>query len=198
MSTAPLLICSAWLRNVDVRPAALRRRSPGRPWAGRSLLTRRMLVPGAGRKRLKPAVWFLAAGLCLTGSIRGRAQEVASDVLDLPPAVVTAPASGPPTSPSRTIAGSGPSPCVRVDIAGHRAGHLECASRELEAAARVARRDSDAARNIPLPEAGSPDVQLGIASRAGTRLRLRGNFGKSVRPPAAPPPVFTPPGARRP
>jgi hypothetical protein len=116
--------------------------------------------------------------------------------LELDPAEVRAEPS--PSAASHTIGGPPPGPCVQVDIAGHRAGHLECASQELEEAARLARREADAARNISVPEAGSPDVQVGVASRAGTRLRLRENFGVSIRPPAAPPPVFTnPTGPRR-
>lgn len=252
MSTATLLICSAWLRNVDVSARAVRRGSPQLSLAGRagaslrtsksfvacglaqsdepirgrageapdvsrfdalqssnvpreaglasgqSPLTHRRPAPGLGSNRLKPTARLLAIGLCIACSAPSQAQEVAAGGLELPPAVVTAPASEPPASPSRTIGGSGPGPCVQVDIAGHRAGHLECASQELEAAARVARREADAVRNISVPEAGSPDVQVGVASRAGARLRLRENFGKSVRPPAVPPPVFTTPGARQP
>jgi hypothetical protein len=74
-------------------------------------------------------------------------------------------------------------PCVQVDIAGYRAGHLDCATQRLEEAARIARRDADAARDVSVAQAGSPDVQVGVASRAGTRLRLRENFGVSIRPP---------------
>lgn len=88
-------------------------------------------------------------------------------------------------------------PCVQVDIGGHRAGHLECATQALEEAARIARRDAEAARDISVAQAGSPDVQVGVASRSATRLRLRENFGVSVRPPAHTP-VYTNPMGRRP
>ncbi|ETI64128.1 hypothetical protein C100_09000 [Sphingobium sp. C100] len=87
---------------------------------------------------------------------------------------------------------------MQVDIAGHRAGHLDCATQRLEEAARIARRDADAARDLSVAQAGSPDVQVGVASRAGTRLRLRENFGVSIRPPAVSPPVVTNPMGRRP
>jgi len=100
--------------------------------------------------------------------------------------------------PETRIGGPPSGPCVVVDIAGRRAGHLECASGALEEAARIARRKAEAAREISIPEAGSPDVQVGVASRSATRLRLRENFGVSIRPPAVAPPVFTPPtGPRR-
>lgn len=95
------------------------------------------------------------------------------------------------------IGGREPGPCVVVDIAGHRAGHLDCATQVLEEAARIARRDAEAARDISVAQAGSPDVQVGVASRSATRLRLRENFGVSVRPPAHTP-VTTNPMGRRP
>ena len=82
-------------------------------------------------------------------------------------------------------------PCVVVDIAGHRAGYLDCASAALSEAARIARLEAQALRDISVVQAGSPDVQVGVASRSATRLRLRENFGVSVRPPAMPAPVYT-------
>lgn len=96
------------------------------------------------------------------------------------------------------IGGSPPQPCIEVDIAGHRAGHLDCASQALEEAARIARRQAETARDVSVAHAGSPDVQVGVAIRAGTRLRLRENFGISVRPPAVAPPAYPAPmGPRR-
>lgn len=95
------------------------------------------------------------------------------------------------------IGGRHAGPCVMVDIAGHRAGHLDCATQALEEAARIARRDAEAARDISVAQAGSPDVQVGVASRSATRLRLRENFGVSVRPPVHAP-VHTNPMGRRP
>jgi hypothetical protein len=88
-------------------------------------------------------------------------------------------------------------PCVIVDVAGHRAGHLDCAAQTLTRAARRARRDAEAARAVTVAQAGSPDVQVGVASRSGTRLRLRERFGVSVRPPAAPARVPSSPLGRR-
>lgn len=102
------------------------------------------------------------------------------------------------SAPATKVGVRSPAPCVQVDIAGHRAGHLDCATQRLEEAARIARRDADAARDLSVAQAGSPDVQVGVASRAGTRLRLRENFGVSIRPPAVSPPVVTNPMGRRP
>jgi hypothetical protein len=97
-----------------------------------------------------------------------------------------------------TIGDPPPAPCVQVDIAGHRAGHLDCATQALTQAGKDARRQAEAARGIPVAQAGSPDVVVGVASRAGTRLRLRENFGVSVRPPTVPTPVQPNPMGRRP
>jgi len=152
------------------------------------------LVP----RRMKLAAGVLTMGVYFTLSVPAHAQKAPSRVIDSPPAVVAVSASAPAASSPRTIAGSGPGPCVQVDIAGHRAGHLECASQRLEQAARVARKEAQAGRDIVIPQAGSSDVQVGVASRSATRLRLRENFGVSIRPPAVGAPVFTPPtGPRR-
>ncbi|MBO9726056.1 MAG: hypothetical protein J7530_16905 [Novosphingobium sp.] len=75
-----------------------------------------------------------------------------------------------------------PVPCVAVDIGGQRAGHLDCAARQLEEAARIARIKAGAAQGVAVPQAGSPDVQVGVSSLSGTRLRMGGNLGTSVYP----------------
>ncbi len=88
-------------------------------------------------------------------------------------------------------------PCVQVDIAGHRAGHLDCASEALQEAGRVAQRHARAGIDAPVAGAGSPDTEIGVASLPGTRLRMGRNLGRSVypdRPYRAPPP--TRPGSR--
>ncbi|MBN9505342.1 MAG: hypothetical protein J0I69_04880 [Altererythrobacter sp.] len=106
-----------------------------------------------------------------------------------------------PPAPAQTRIGGAKAdavPCVQVEIAGHRAGHLECATQALNEAARIARRDAEAARDLTVAQAGSPDLEVGVASRSGTRLRLRENFGVSIRPPAVSPPVATNPMGRRP
>ncbi|MCG2842566.1 hypothetical protein L6Q21_16445 [Sandaracinobacter sp. RS1-74] len=89
-------------------------------------------------------------------------------------------------------------PCVVVDIAGERAGHLDCATQALTEAARIAQREAQASRDVSVAQAGSPDLEVGVASRSGTRLRLRENFGVSIRPPAVSAPVSTNPMGRRP
>lgn len=96
------------------------------------------------------------------------------------------------------IGGTPPAPCVAVDIAGHRAGQLDCATQALDAAARRARRDAVAAHAHAVTQAGAPAVQVGVASRSAARLRLRENFGVLVRPPSMPAPVHTNPMGRRP
>ncbi|MDQ8757556.1 hypothetical protein RCO27_15105 [Sphingosinicella sp. LHD-64] len=91
-----------------------------------------------------------------------------------------------------------PGPCVMVDIAGYRAGHLECASRSLEYAARVAQSQARAAIETPVIGAGSPDIRTGVASQAATRQRLGTNYGVAVRPQRPAPPAWSSPmGPRR-
>ncbi|AGH51434.1 hypothetical protein G432_18580 [Sphingomonas sp. MM-1] len=80
------------------------------------------------------------------------------------------------------ISGSGPQPCVIVDIAGTRAGHLDCATGRLQEAARAAQAESRAGLEAPTPGAGSPDVQVGVAHQAATRLRMGDALGRSVHP----------------
>lgn len=86
-------------------------------------------------------------------------------------------------APQRRIAARpAPVPCVAVDIGGQRAGHLDCAVRQLEEAARIARITAGVAQGVSVPQAGSPDVQVGVSSLSGTRLRMGGNLGTSIYP----------------
>jgi hypothetical protein len=203
MSTATLLFCSTWLRNARPCRPVVRLAPPGYPSTGRGSASRSTLVAGdawgIGRRSIhQAAVVTLLAVLAASVPAVAKAQDRAAPppVLNLPPAEVRA--SADPADSARTIGGSGPAPCVQVDIAGHRAGHLDCATQALEDSARAAHREAEATRNISVAGAGSPDVEVGVASRAGTRLRLRQNFGVAIRPPAAPPPVFNNPmGPRR-
>ncbi|WP_034158169.1 hypothetical protein [Sphingomonas sp. ERG5] len=101
--------------------------------------------------------------------------------------------------PSSRIGEVAPSPalCVQVDIAGRKAGHLDCATQKLEAAARAAQKQARAAIEAPVPGAGSADVEVGVSSLPGSRLRMGGNLGNSAypsRPNRIPPPVR--PGGR--
>jgi len=95
-----------------------------------------------------------------------------------------------PSAP-RTIGGSAPNgPCVIVDISGDRAGHLDCATQKLTEAARIAQEQTRAGIDAPVPKAGSPDTQIGVAHQAATRLRMGSGFGNSVhseRPTTRPP-----------
>lgn len=73
-----------------------------------------------------------------------------------------------------------PGPCVIVDIAGDRAGHLDCATDRLQEAARTAQARSNAGIDADVAAAGSPDVRVGVAHQAATRLRMGDGFGRSV------------------
>ena len=73
-------------------------------------------------------------------------------------------------------------PCVVVEVGGTRSGDLECAARQAAQAARVARAQADAIRNLSAVRAGSPDVRVGVTSLSGSRLRMGSNLGVSVRP----------------
>ncbi|CAM5563506.1 MAG: hypothetical protein EP345_06075 [Sphingomonadales bacterium] len=119
------------------------------------------------------------ATLFLAGSALAQTAETSAEApplaIELDPAEVRAPA------PQR-ISGSGPQPCVIVDIAGTRAGHLDCATGRLQEAARAAQAESRAGLEAPTPGAGSPDVQVGVAHQAATRLRMGDALGRSVHP----------------
>jgi hypothetical protein len=84
-------------------------------------------------------------------------------------------------------------PCVVVEIAGARAGHLDCATQILEAAARIAQERARA--DLPVPQAGSPDVQVGGANQTAARLRMGNALGRSVHPER---PLSRPPRGDRP
>jgi hypothetical protein len=73
-------------------------------------------------------------------------------------------------------------PCVVVEVGGARSGDLECAARQAAQAARIARAQADAIRNLSTVRAGSPDVRVGVTSLSGTRLRMGSNLGVSARP----------------
>ena len=109
-------------------------------------------------------------------------QSVRPPLLVLPPVTVEADALPEPQA-QRQIGGTPtPGPCVIVDIGGTRAGHLECATDRLQAAARAAQARSNAGIDADVAAAGSPDVQVGVAHRAATRLRMGDALGRSVHP----------------
>lgn len=183
MSTATLLFCATWLRNVQRRSRAVRTDPPG-------------FIPLPGRVRGRASRYGMAAVMLvlsctLAGAASAQDARAASERIAPP---VNAEAQAP-------VVGGAPAgvqPCVEVDIAGHRAGHLDCASQRLEAAARVAQSQARAAIDTPVIGAGSPDIQTGVASQSATRQRLGTNYGVSVRPQRPAPPAFsTPLGPRR-
>lgn len=151
------------------------------PRAGSRQFLRRAAAAGSpdtlfiGRASLALASF---ATLFLAGSALAQTAETSAEapplVIELDPAEVRAPA------PQRI--GSGPQPCVIVDIAGTRAGHLDCATDRLQEAARAAQAESRAGLEAPTPGAGSPDVQVGVAHETATRLRMGDALGRSVHP----------------
>jgi hypothetical protein len=114
--------------------------------------------------------------------------------------------SGPPptaTAPAGTIGGPPPvaaEMCVEVDIAGYKAGHLDCASQRLQAATRQAQARAPNADSYDVPGARAPDVITGVANQTATRQRMGNQYGVGVRPQRPPPPVYGPPlmGPRKP
>jgi hypothetical protein len=140
---------------------------PGSSTAGRAA------APRAGRRhfaacRRASAIWPFAALAVLAVS------SASSPAL--------AQAGGGAERDESGLAGDGKAPkrCVIVEIAGHRSGHLDCASQRLQDAARIAR--DQARRTIEVPQTGSPDVTVGVSSLSGTRLRMGNALGHSVHP----------------
>lgn len=212
MSTPTLLILSARLRGLahtggHREPASSatfsgRGRVTRGVAASTSLIGRSNAGPGslpklpAGRATLPLA----CAGVLLThlrrarvlllsllflalGSQPLRAQEVpetgAPLVIELDRAEVVAAR----TRAETHIGGKAPDgPCVMVDIAGHKAGHLDCATRALTEAARIAQEQTRAGIDAPVVGAGSPDVRTGVANQTATRLRMGKALGRSVHP----------------
>lgn len=186
MSTATLLIVSASLR------AHSRERRHERP-ASPVVHCGRGRASGSGG--VVAALLFVLLGPALPGGV-AQAQSTTEEAIPaivLPTLKVEAQAE-----PASRIGGKPPEgPCVQVDIAGHRAGHLDCASQALQEAGRIAQAQARAAIDTPVAGAGSPDTEVGVASLPGTRLRMGRNLGRSVypdRPNRAPPP--TRPGSR--
>ncbi|NLS28479.1 hypothetical protein S2M10_34890 [Sphingomonas sp. S2M10] len=101
---------------------------------------------------------LVLVSIALTGAAAGQAQQAGGRIGGTPP----------------------PAPCVVVDIAGTRVGHLDCATQALEAAARAAQARARQAIVTPVLDAGSPDVRTGIASQSATRQRMGNAFGVSV------------------
>lgn len=183
-------------------------RACARSWLLRPLLAARPASPLACAgawlplSRARPLVtallFSLLAPALSVGVAQARSQrEDAAPTMVLPTLKVEAEPE-PAPEPASRIGGKPPEgPCVQVDIAGHRAGHLDCASQALQEAGRIAQRQARAGLEAPVAGAGSSDTEVGVASLPGTRLRMGRNLGRSVypdRPNRAPPP--TRPGAR--
>lgn len=72
--------------------------------------------------------------------------------------------------------------CVVVDVAGERAGVLDCTNRDLDAAARLGRaKAAIVAPRLPHDVRSNPHA-LGLANTAATRNRLGNQWGKGTRP----------------
>lgn len=214
MSSEALLILSARPYPI-ARSDGHRRPAPSKSLSERSRVSAgdlpAALVPG-GRRREQPlprrgAAWFARSACAGTGALGARAALLVGAALlaSVSPRAVwaqdagaqpaaeqsTAPAEAADAGQPRTIGGTPTQgPCVIVDIAGHRAGHLDCATQRLEEAARIAQEQARAGIDAPVPRAGSPDVQLGVANQTATRLRMGNALGRSVHPerPASRPP----------
>lgn len=219
MSTSALLILSARLRShaaagrvhlpASPVPSSGRRRAIGSAWASNSfrlrpfrhsgaippvstLCGRRKRQAGAGLVTLPyPRAGLLACVLFLVPADGAFAQDVAQSegLITLPTMTVEAEAGSAPR-----IGGPAPGPCVTVDIAGHRAGHLECATDRLQAAADTAQAQTRSAIDTPVVGAGSPDIQTGVANQTATRLRMGNALGRSVHPQRPTRPVTPPRG----
>lgn len=141
---------------------------------GQAKLRARVLRHGLVRCGVVPAWFLLSAMLAGSSATVARAQTNAPEAA--PPASTSVPASG-------RIGGETPSSlCVVVDIAGHKVGHLDCASQKLEAAARTAQAQARAPIDTPVIDATSPDVRTGVANQTATRQRMGSSFGTSVQP----------------
>jgi hypothetical protein len=222
MSTATLLIVTARLRSI-AHADGNRCPAPSRTLSGRSRVIRGVDTISLSRRasagsrparmlpRACPASPLAGAGAWTSLVPRARAvivaglialvlspQSAAAQQADDPqvPVLPTLTAEAESEPDGRRIGGSqAQAPCVQVDVAGHRAGHLECATQALTEAARVAQSEARAGIDAPVPRAGSPDAQLGVANQTATRLRMGNALGRSVNPER---PASRPPRAGRP
>lgn len=106
-----------------------------------------------------------------------------------------------PEPTAETIGGAPPvaiDACVEVDIAGYKAGHLDCATLRLREAMRAAQTRVANAPSLAVPSADSADVVTGVANQTATRHRMGGTFGTAVRPQRPPAPIYTSVIGRRP
>ena len=209
MSTATLLIVTARLRSIACadgheRPASsvtlygrgratrsVALTSIAHSTAGAMAVPRRRGSPGfplSGRAPRAAAFAALAALPFLLTAGSARAQD--APATELPPVRAEA---VPDAQPAPRIGGKPPAgPCVQVDIGGHRAGHLDCATQALQAAARSAQGEARAGLDLPVISAGSPDVATGVAHEGASRLRMGDALGRSVHPERPAPPRWTP------
>lgn len=155
-------------------------------------------LPSRVRDGLSAAIiaGLVAAGLLTSAPARSQdtspAPRSGEPDIVLPPVTVEAEPST--SAPSTRIGGPAPGPCVIVDIAGHRAGHLDCATDRLQAAADTAQAQTRAGIDTPVIGAGSPDIQTGVANQSATRLRMGNALGNSVHPQRPNRPVYPPRG----
>ena len=137
--------------------------------------------------------WAVIAVLLTGAAGAAQGQPVVRDVRERPTLPVEAPTR---TIGSKSAPRTG-EPCVTVDIAGHKAGHQECAAQELDAAAKSAQHRARATAHLVAPGVQSADVVTGVANQTATRQRMGNTYGVSVRP-QRPRPVPIPPRAQQP
>lgn len=165
------------------------------------ILPRRRRPPSPPRAILRSRpLWRRAVRPTGTGGSWGAGLTAGAAALLLlfsgaPSLAQTAPAPPAATgSPSSSSAGA-KTPCVMVDIAGHRTGDLDCTNQTL---AKVAGRAQAATTpQVGVPTIGSSPTALGEANVAATRERLGSSFGTSVIP-QRPVQTYAPPLGRPP
>lgn len=172
MSTSTLLLCATWLRQSSHGRSAWTAPPDFTPFLGRGRVPRSV----GHSLTVLSAIPFLSGSAALAQDRADRRPSI-----DLARAEVRADPP-PPANPPVRIGGTPPAPCVQVDIAGYRVGHLDCASQALQAAARVAQAQAGSGFDPPVIEAGSPDVRVGVSSLSGSRLRMGNALGNSVHP----------------
>lgn len=203
MSTATLLILSARLRSFGHAERPLDP-APSAPSFGRGRVTWSAAFKiwmiafqrgSAGdRSPQLPRAWRPANPLACADAAWALPRRVRDLVLaglgfliGSIPALAAEPVQAPladQTDRPQAPASTGETPCVMVDIAGERAGELECANGELTDTSARAKAASEQARARVAEALKRSDVARGVANTAATRLRTESHAGRGVAVPA--------------
>ena len=137
-------------------------------------MARSALLPGESSTALLRG-WVIVAALLAgaAGVARGQppGQDVPARSVETPPRTIG-------SKPSRRITDV----CVKVDLAGHKAGDLECSAQALDAAVKSAQQRARMTANLAAADARSADVVTGVANQTATRQRMGNSYGVSARP----------------